>query len=172
LVKRQLLSLTSCSDVAGVPNVDLLRPDLIVKALLTFSPNIVINPAADAVDRAKYEPALAFAINRDGARIVASAAPRWAWARFLTRTFASFLSDDLIGAMGGSPDAIEAAVVLAAVKDAARRWRGGPKTGHPWPPLRAAAGISRRSGWKNGSAGVEQKNANWRKLHANFFWSR
>ena len=29
------------------------------------------------------------------------------------------------------PDAIEDAVVLAAVKDAARRWRGGPKAGHP-----------------------------------------
>jgi hypothetical protein len=29
------------------------------------------------------------------------------------------------------PDATEHAVVLTAVKDAARRWRGGPKTGHP-----------------------------------------
>ena len=29
------------------------------------------------VDRAKYEPALAFAINRDGAKIVASAAARF-----------------------------------------------------------------------------------------------
>jgi hypothetical protein len=29
------------------------------------------------------------------------------------------------------PDATEDAVVLAAVKDASRRWRGGPKTGHP-----------------------------------------
>ena len=28
-----------------------------------------------------------------------------------------------------APDAIEPAVVLAAVKDATRRWRGGPKTG-------------------------------------------
>jgi hypothetical protein len=28
-------------------------------------------------------------------------------------------------------DAIEDAVVLAAVKDASRRWRGGPKMGHP-----------------------------------------
>jgi dTDP-4-dehydrorhamnose reductase len=60
-----------------VPNVDLLRPDLIERALLTFSPDIVINPAAyTAVDRAKSEPALALAINRDGARIVASAAAR------------------------------------------------------------------------------------------------
>jgi hypothetical protein len=30
-----------------------------------------------------------------------------------------------------APDAVEPAVVLAAVKDASRRWRGGPKTGHP-----------------------------------------
>jgi len=29
------------------------------------------------------------------------------------------------------PDAPEHAAVLAAVKDASRRWRGGPKTGHP-----------------------------------------
>jgi hypothetical protein len=28
-------------------------------------------------------------------------------------------------------DAIEDAVVLAAVKDASRRWRGGAKAGHP-----------------------------------------
>jgi hypothetical protein len=30
-----------------------------------------------------------------------------------------------------SPDSIEDAVVLAAVKDASRRWCGGPKAGHP-----------------------------------------
>jgi hypothetical protein len=30
-----------------------------------------------------------------------------------------------------APISIEAAVVLAAVKDASRRWRGGPKAGHP-----------------------------------------
>jgi len=28
-------------------------------------------------------------------------------------------------------DATEDAAVLTAVKDAARRWRGGPKAGHP-----------------------------------------
>jgi hypothetical protein len=32
---------------------------------------------------------------------------------------------------GPAPDAVEHAVVLAAVKNAARRYRGGPKTGHP-----------------------------------------
>jgi hypothetical protein len=30
-----------------------------------------------------------------------------------------------------APDALKRAIVLAAVKDATRRWRGGPKTGHP-----------------------------------------
>jgi hypothetical protein len=29
------------------------------------------------------------------------------------------------------PDAAKDAVVLTAVKDATRRWRGGPKAGHP-----------------------------------------
>jgi len=32
---------------------------------------------------------------------------------------------------GPAPDAGEHAVVLAAVKDASLRWRGGPETGHP-----------------------------------------
>jgi hypothetical protein len=31
----------------------------------------------------------------------------------------------------GGPDALKRAIVLAAVKDASRRFRGGPKTGHP-----------------------------------------
>ena len=61
----------------GRPDVDILRPDLVEKALLAFSPDIVINPAAyTAVDRAESEPDLAFAVNRDGAGIVAAAAAR------------------------------------------------------------------------------------------------
>ena len=61
----------------GRPDVDILRPDLVEKAFLTFSPDIVINPAAyTAVDRAEIEPELAFATNRDGAGIVATAAAR------------------------------------------------------------------------------------------------
>jgi hypothetical protein len=40
--------------------------------------------------------------------------------------------DGLIGMRADRlSDATEHAVVLAAVKDAARRWRGGPKSGHP-----------------------------------------
>ena len=59
------------------PSVDILRPELVEKALTEFSPNIVINPAAyTAVDRAEAEPDLAFAINRRGAGIVAAAANR------------------------------------------------------------------------------------------------
>jgi dTDP-4-dehydrorhamnose reductase len=59
------------------PDVDILRPDLVEKALLAFAPDIVINPAAyTAVDRAESETELAFAVNRDGAGIVAAAAAR------------------------------------------------------------------------------------------------
>jgi dTDP-4-dehydrorhamnose reductase len=61
----------------GRPEVDILRPELVEKALAAFLPDIVINPAAyTAVDRAESEPDLAFAINRDGADNVAAAAAR------------------------------------------------------------------------------------------------
>lgn len=61
----------------GRPDVDILQLDLVEKALLKFSPDIVVNPAAyTAVDRAESEPDLAFAVNRDGAGIAAVAAAR------------------------------------------------------------------------------------------------
>lgn len=57
------------------PGVDLLDPASLVRAIDEFGPDIVINPAAyTAVDKAEDEPDLAFAINRDGAQAVASAA--------------------------------------------------------------------------------------------------
>jgi dTDP-4-dehydrorhamnose reductase len=57
------------------PDVDLLSPKLVKRALLDFSPDIVVNPAAyTAVDRAEDESKLAFAVNRDGAATVAKAA--------------------------------------------------------------------------------------------------
>jgi dTDP-4-dehydrorhamnose reductase len=57
------------------PDVDLLRPASIVKALADFRPDLVVNPAAyTAVDKAESEPDQAFALNRDGARAVAAAA--------------------------------------------------------------------------------------------------
>jgi dTDP-4-dehydrorhamnose reductase len=57
------------------PDVDLLRPASIARALAGFRPDIVVNPAAyTAVDKAESEPDQAFALNRDGARVVAAAA--------------------------------------------------------------------------------------------------
>jgi dTDP-4-dehydrorhamnose reductase len=57
------------------PDVDLLRPASIAQALADFQPDIVVNPAAyTAVDKAESEPDQAFALNRDGARAVATAA--------------------------------------------------------------------------------------------------
>jgi dTDP-4-dehydrorhamnose reductase len=57
------------------PDVDLLRPASIAQALAEFRPDIVVNPAAyTAVDKAESEPDQAFALNRDGARVVAAAA--------------------------------------------------------------------------------------------------
>ena len=59
------------------PDVDILRPDLIERALADFAPDIVINPAAyTAVDRAETEPDIALATNRDGAGNVAKAAAK------------------------------------------------------------------------------------------------
>jgi dTDP-4-dehydrorhamnose reductase len=56
------------------PDVDLLRPSSIAKALADFRPDVVVNPAAyTAVDKAESEPDQAFALNRDGARAVAAA---------------------------------------------------------------------------------------------------
>jgi dTDP-4-dehydrorhamnose reductase len=56
------------------PDVDLLRPASIAKALADFRPDLVVNPAAyTAVDKAESEPDQAFALNRDGARAVAAA---------------------------------------------------------------------------------------------------
>jgi dTDP-4-dehydrorhamnose reductase len=58
------------------PEVDLLRPASIAQALTDFRLDIVVNPAAyTAVDKAESEPDQAFALNRDGAGVVAAAAP-------------------------------------------------------------------------------------------------
>jgi dTDP-4-dehydrorhamnose reductase len=59
------------------PEVDLLRPASIAQALTDFRPDIVVNPAAyTAVDKAESEPDQAFALNRDGAGVVAAAAAK------------------------------------------------------------------------------------------------
>jgi dTDP-4-dehydrorhamnose reductase len=57
------------------PDVNLLHPKSIETAIARFRPDVVINPAAyTAVDKAEAEPDQAFALNRDGARAVATAA--------------------------------------------------------------------------------------------------
>lgn len=57
------------------PEVDLLHPSSVEKAIADFRPDVVVNPAAyTAVDKAESEPDQAFAINRDGARAAALAA--------------------------------------------------------------------------------------------------
>ena len=59
------------------PDIDLTRPDTVADAIEAFRPDLVVNPAAyTAVDKAESEPALAMAINRDGAAAVATAAAR------------------------------------------------------------------------------------------------
>ncbi len=65
------------------------------------------------------------------------------------------LFDVLFGAGADRfPDATEDAVVLTAVKDATRRWRGGPKAG---PSLTAAARAG-RSRVQVGTEGYMQTN--------------
>jgi dTDP-4-dehydrorhamnose reductase len=60
------------------PNVDLLRPSSIGKAIAEFRPDVVVNPAAyTSVDKAESEPNQAFTLNRDGARSVAEAAAEY-----------------------------------------------------------------------------------------------
>jgi dTDP-4-dehydrorhamnose reductase len=57
------------------PELDLLRPSSVEKAIADFRPDLVVNPAAyTGVDKAESEPESAFAVNRDGARAVAAAA--------------------------------------------------------------------------------------------------
>lgn len=57
------------------PDVDLLNAVSIQRAIAAFRPDVVVNPAAyTAVDKAESEPDLAFALNRNGAGLVAAAA--------------------------------------------------------------------------------------------------
>lgn len=54
------------------PIVDVLDAASVASAISTFKPDVIVNPAAyTAVDRAEDEPERAFAVNRDGAQIVA-----------------------------------------------------------------------------------------------------
>ncbi len=59
----------------GRPQLDLEQPAAVAHILAEAKPDIVVNAAAyTAVDRAEAESALAYAVNRDGARAVAEAA--------------------------------------------------------------------------------------------------
>jgi dTDP-4-dehydrorhamnose reductase len=59
------------------PDVDLLRPHTIERALADFRPDVIVNPAAyTAVDKAESESNQAFALNTDGAGAVAQAAAK------------------------------------------------------------------------------------------------
>ncbi|HET7413944.1 MAG TPA: dTDP-4-dehydrorhamnose reductase [Pararhizobium sp.] len=59
----------------GRPDLDLLDPVTIARAIEAFRPDVVVNAAAyTAVDRAEDEAKEAFAVNRDGAHNIARAA--------------------------------------------------------------------------------------------------
>lgn len=81
-VARALVELApSAPDVesfaVGRPGLDLCNAATITRAMTDFKPDVIINSAAyTAVDRAESEPQAAFALNRDGARMLAEAAKR------------------------------------------------------------------------------------------------
>jgi dTDP-4-dehydrorhamnose reductase len=59
----------------SLPQLDLAAPETVAPALITATPDIVVNAAAyTAVDQAEQEPAIAYAVNGTGAGAVAEAA--------------------------------------------------------------------------------------------------
>ena len=61
----------------GRPALDLCEPASITRAMTDFKPDVIVNTAAyTAVDQAEREPDAAFALNRDGARLLAAAAAK------------------------------------------------------------------------------------------------
>jgi dTDP-4-dehydrorhamnose reductase len=61
----------------GRPELDLTQPELLARAVEAHAPGAIVNAAAyTAVDKAEAEPALAMAVNRDGAGALAAAAAR------------------------------------------------------------------------------------------------
>ncbi len=61
----------------GRPALDICEAATITRAMTDFRPDVIINTAAyTAVDKAETEPAAAFALNRDGARMLAEAAAK------------------------------------------------------------------------------------------------
>lgn len=67
------------ADVVGLDRtqLDLTNADAIRRAVDTFKPDLIINPAAyTAVDKAESEPELAYAINAEAPRVLAEAAAK------------------------------------------------------------------------------------------------
>src|SRR5262249_18495005 len=65
-------------NAVGRANIDILQPASIDQAIDSHAPNFVVNTAAyTAVDRAESEPRQAYAINTEGAALVAEACSRW-----------------------------------------------------------------------------------------------
>jgi dTDP-4-dehydrorhamnose reductase len=61
----------------GRPELDLTYPDSLAQAVARHAPRAIVNAAAyTAVDKAEAEPALAMAVNRDGAGALAAVADR------------------------------------------------------------------------------------------------
>lgn len=61
----------------GRPALDICEPATITRAMTDFRPDVIINTAAyTAVDQAETEPDAAFALNREGARLLALAAAK------------------------------------------------------------------------------------------------
>jgi dTDP-4-dehydrorhamnose reductase len=59
----------------GRPALDICEPGSITRAMTDFGPDVIVNAAAyTAVDKAESEPDAAFALNRDGPRMLAEAA--------------------------------------------------------------------------------------------------
>jgi len=58
--------------VAGRDSIDLSKPETIAAALASFSPQLIVNPAAyTAVDQAESEPEQAFKINAEAVAVIA-----------------------------------------------------------------------------------------------------
>jgi dTDP-4-dehydrorhamnose reductase len=109
----------------GRPELDLTEPQGLARAIEAHAPRAIVNAAAyTAVDKAETEPALAMAVNRDGAGALAAAAARLRVPFihvstdyvFDGRKDAPYVEDDApspLGAYGGSKLAGEAVVRAA-----------------------------------------------------------
>ena len=81
-VARALVELAPASPqveafAVGRPGLDLCEAATITRAMTDFRPDVIINSAAyTAVDKAESEAPAAFALNRDGARLLAEAAAK------------------------------------------------------------------------------------------------